>query len=94
VNGPVDHSDTLYTQKECGCLVLVVVDDPETLKSCANDIARELKAGRTIHRATYVAFRDVPFRCPEHKRQAEAAGRDRGQKRRPVFGEPTTGSRS
>ncbi len=66
-------TDTLYTPQDCGCLALVLVDEPDNLKYCASDIAKELRKGRTLRRVTVEEFRagTPPLRCPEHKREAD-----------------------
>jgi hypothetical protein len=55
----------LYTQKPCGCLVLLMDNDPAVIRWCAKDIAREARKGRALHEAT--ADSVPPHTCAEHK---------------------------
>lgn len=63
-------STLLYTARECGCLVLVMVNDAENLRACRKDIARELREGRTLHETTKASL--PPFECAQHKGDARA----------------------
>lgn len=61
-------ADTLYTAKECGCLVLVLVDMPDVIRSSREDIARESLAGRALQRVGRGAL--PPLHCAEHDRKS------------------------
>lgn len=64
-------STLLYTAKSCGCLVLIMVNDPENLRACRSDISRELRAGRTLHETTKAGL--PPVECSLHKGDARAS---------------------
>ncbi len=62
-------NDVLYTKQDCGCLALVVVDEPRDLIDSADEIAEQLRLGRTVHRVSLEDYRrDIPgLYCDEHK---------------------------
>lgn len=64
-------STLLYTAKPCGCLVLVMVNDAANLRSCAPEIKRELREGRTLHETTKAGL--PPTECDLHKGNARRA---------------------
>lgn len=67
-----DRSTLLYTAKDCGCLVLVMVNSARNLLDCAEDVALEARAGRVLHEVAPYAL--PPMECDEHRRQtAESA---------------------
>lgn len=47
----------------CGGLVFVVVDDPEHAADTANEVAKCIKDGYTVERATVGFVRSQPFGC-------------------------------
>lgn len=64
-------STLLYTQRPCGCLVLVLVNDAENLRACSREIAREAREGRTLHEAAKDTL--PPLMCDEHRNAEEEA---------------------
>lgn len=59
--------DHLYTAKECGCLVLIMVDIPEVVHDSRDDIARESMAGRALQRVPLGNL--PPLNCEAHDRE-------------------------
>lgn len=64
-------ADTLYTARDCGCLVLVMVDLPDVIKDSRDEILRESLAGRALRRVARGQL--PPTNCPEHERGKDAA---------------------
>ena len=57
---------TLVTRRPCGCVVLLVVNEPDTVAFCAKDILREIREGRVPVEMTTEDVRKMPFYCVEH----------------------------
>lgn len=57
-------ADALYTQEDCGCLVVIMVDLPDVVKADRDLIVRESMAGRVLKRCARGAL--PPLNCPLH----------------------------
>jgi len=55
----------LYTQRDCGCLVVIMYDEPWTIEMCREDFVSEALAGRMFHRAAPGQL--PPLNCAEHE---------------------------
>ena len=53
-------------RKDCGCIVLAIVDNPEHKKDTAREVGKAIKDGLKIERVTDQFVRDNMKRCP-HK---------------------------
>lgn len=63
-------ADDLYTAKDCGCLVLVLVDLPDVIRDSRDDILRESLAGRGLRRCKRGDL--PPLNCADHERKSAA----------------------
>jgi hypothetical protein len=61
-------ADTLYTARDCGCLVLVLVDMPDVIRSTRDEILRESLAGRALRRVGVGEL--PPLHCAQHERES------------------------
>jgi hypothetical protein len=61
----VSEARFLYTQKPCGCLVILMVNDEANRKYMARDLAREIREGR-IPREAFERDQIPPFHCAAH----------------------------
>lgn len=62
-------ADDLYTQMECGCLALVLVDMPDVVKDSQAEIAAQALMGRVLHRCKRG---DLPaLNCPAHEAESQ-----------------------
>jgi hypothetical protein len=72
----VSDARFLYTQKPCGCLVILMVNDEANRKAMARDLAREIREGR-IPREAFERDQIPPMNCAAHpdRHRAKAAPR-------------------
>lgn len=59
-------ADSIYTQRDCGCLVVVMIDMPDEIKYSHDLIVREALAGRTFKRSKRGEL--PPLNCAEHQK--------------------------
>jgi hypothetical protein len=59
-----EEADSLYTTRECGCLVFVVIDLPREVRAARDTIVRESLAGRSVKRCKRADL--PPLYCPVH----------------------------
>ena len=63
-------ADDLYTQDDCGCLLLVLVDMPDVIKDSQAEITREAVAGHQLKRCKRSDL--PPLNCPPHEAEYQA----------------------
>ncbi len=53
--------------KDCGCLAIAMVDNPEHKRDVAREMAKGIRQGYSFHRLTTQQVREMEWDCPEHK---------------------------
>jgi hypothetical protein len=56
----------LVTRRPCGCVVLLVVNEPDAVKWSSKEILREIRAGRAPVEIVTEEARKLPLHCAEH----------------------------
>ena len=59
-------------RRDCGCIVLAVVDNPEHKKTTAKEIAKGIRDGLKIERTTCQYVRDNMRKCPHKQKVKES----------------------
>ena len=57
--------DAYIAKKECGCIVMACVDNPEHRRDTAKEVAKAIREGLVIERASADFVREHWF-CPTH----------------------------
>jgi hypothetical protein len=66
----------------CGGSILLVVDEPIVMKSCAKDIARAMREGYAVERVTVEACRALPLCGDDCSRRKAAKGKAKAKGKR------------
>lgn len=83
----------LVTKRPCGCLCVVVVNEPVAVAGMGAELARELKAGRVPVEVPIAEVRAMPWHCEAHPWGWRNDVPYNPSKPKPVFGQPETGRR-
>ena len=64
-------SDSYIGQKECGCLVMAVVNNPDHRREVAREVSRAIRGGLQVSIVPTEQVRTMAWECETHKKGAE-----------------------
>lgn len=67
--GIMTDSYSYIALKDCGCLAMAMVDNPEHKRDVAKEIAKGIRQGYSFSRLTTQQVREMPWTCPEHQKE-------------------------
>ena len=64
-------SESYIAQKECGCLVMAVVNNPDHRREVAREVSRAIREGLQVSIVPSEQVRTMAWECETHKKGAK-----------------------
>lgn len=66
-----EQSMSYISRLPCGCLGILVIDNPEHRRDVAKEVAKAIRLGEAVERVATESVREMDWYCPEHRLERE-----------------------